>query len=390
MKKLRFALLLHFLLGVLVVLFAGCADDSDDPVSSEGSNSGEWTLHESFFRDSKILLNGAVTNDTFVVAQLSAVSWFGTSSLTPVQNSHIGGSRALDAKPAIHGSLAIYKLEGDNQLLIGSANQPFSSGGFAWGICLHDYDSTISEDATIPVDYHTYPVGAFNDNGLFLTMVSDTSYYYRTNNSLCLINLNPYDYGYGMIELDPEILKIPLERDQYYRLNYIGAVGERFFVSLDGSGNQLLIVEPDGRVTINTDIPDRITDICSYNGVLYASTSYVHEVYYSVDQGTTWELLGTGFPAPGIRFAIIQDELCFYVYSQIGRFDLDNEVVLELDNTGLEGDEITSVNEFNGYVWITTLNGLYFKPVEDFFLERVVEQSLAETIQVETLPHSVD
>ena len=373
MKKLRFALMSSFLLGVLAVMFAGCAEESDDPVSSEGTNSGEWTLHESFFRDNKILLNGAVTNDTFVVAQLSVVSWFGTSSLSPVQNSYIGGSRALTSKPAIHGSLAMYKLDNSCQLLVGSADHSFTSGGFDEGICLRDYDTAFTEEATVPLGYHTRSVGAFNEDGLFLTVIADTSTYYHTNMSLCLIDLNLASNQYDDLSIAPEVNRVQLNVGASVNLYHIDASGSRFFVSMDGDGNNLYVVEPDGQYTINTDIPDRITDIVTYHDTLYASTSYDQSLYTSVDGGDNWTLFGTGFPSLGVNFFIVQDKLCFYIYSQLAMMDFENQVVVELANAGMEGDEITSVNEFNGYVWVTTLNGLYYKPVEDFFEERVVD-----------------
>jgi len=38
-----------------------------------------------------------------------------------------------------------------------------------------------------------------------------------------------------------------------------------------------------------------------------------------------------------------------------------------LDNSGLEGFEITSVNEYNGRAWVTTLSGMFYKDLKDFF-----------------------
>jgi hypothetical protein len=37
-----------------------------------------------------------------------------------------------------------------------------------------------------------------------------------------------------------------------------------------------------------------------------------------------------------------------------------------IDNKGLEGNEITSVNAFNGKVYVTTLSGLFYIPQDQF------------------------
>lgn len=45
----------------------------------------------------------------------------------------------------------------------------------------------------------------------------------------------------------------------------------------------------------------------------------------------------------------------------------------ELDNTGLDGNQITSIGKFNGKIYVTTYSGIYYKDEEDFWTPRESE-----------------
>ena len=57
--------------------------------------------------------------------------------------------------------------------------------------------------------------------------------------------------------------------------------------------------------------------------------------------------------------------------------DLHKGIIQELDNTGLEGNEITSVNQHDGKIWVTTLSGMFTKDVKDFFTFKESQPSQA-------------
>ena len=77
--------------------------------------------------------------------------------------------------------------------------------------------------------------------------------------------------------------------------------------------------------------------------------------------------LSEGLPVYPLTFIEIEQKLCFYIYSQIGWIDFKNQKIIELDNKGLEGNQITSVNEYGTYVWVSTLSGMFKKEVKNFF-----------------------
>ena len=100
-------------------------------------------------------------------------------------------------------------------------------------------------------------------------------------------------------------------------------------------------------------------------------------MFYSTDNGFTWT---EGYETPWelvlLNYAKINGKLIGYRYAQLFEITInENEFqAKELDNDGLEGKSITSVSKFDNKVYLTSLSGVFYKPVDEFFIEKEVEE----------------
>lgn len=367
---------LVFVLSLLFVA-AGC-DKKNNPTGAEGGNSEGWQADQSYFRSDKILLDARVSSDSssFMVAGLGRIALYQTDSADSVRNAFASNDRLMDSRPALSDKYIAYPGKAPTQFII---NSPFYWGGSVSNATFPfvryfrlgetpDY----SPLATIRTKGANIPMGAFNNQDQFLTAVSDTANDY----SLCLVNLNPqttyvgYDNIPNLLQMEPEVKYIRFEPEVFHSISYIGAFGENFFVSLTGASNGLIRVTPSGAVQGTSGFTGHVDDMFARGDTLYAYSWGRNKVFRSTDNGLNWTEFLSQFPVPDPRFFFMDGQLCGYVYSQLFKVDLDQQMLVELDNEGLQGDEITSVNKFNNRVWITTLSGMYYKPADQFFQEK--------------------
>ena len=240
--------------------------------------------------------------------------------------------------------------------------------------------TTIWGKSTVLPNVQDISIGAFNNQDQFLTVVRDS---FNLDISFCLINLNPTLENCANVtclEINPVIKRIQHETNISIQPTQISSYEDIFLVAMNAES---YVIDSDGTVNIAQGIETPVSQYFSANDTLFAVKHYPVELYFSVDRGYTWNLFATGFPAYKIKFFQVNNQLCFYVFSQIVTIDLQNGLIQELDNTGLEGSEITSVNEYDGKVWITTLSGMFKKNIEDFF-------TLKESNLSKLLPTSIN
>ncbi len=363
---------LGFSLAMVTVFLFSCTED-ESPL--ESSSQPAWELDETYFRTSKIILNASASDGRFIVAGVDIMAAYDSSTSETRMSGYPVNNSAINYKPAIGGPYIMYAGEGGNQLCLNSLFYWYGDGSSAsypykYYFRLSEYDVGYSDQARVPIEYDSQNIGAFNNANQYLTLISDTSQAINLNVSFCLISLTPEEnllYGKTILDISPEVLRIPIETNTSKFLSQVGSFEDVFLVSFD----ELYVIDPSGHVSIAQGItPGRITDIFTFNESLYAYNENTYSLYRSADKGLTWQVQATGFPARQLHFFELEDQLCFHVYSQIATVDLDTGTIEELDNAGLEGHEITSVTEYAGKVWVTTLSGMFIKPIENFFTPR--------------------
>ena len=94
---------------------------------------------------------------------------------------------------------------------------------------------------------------------------------------------------------------------------------------------------------------------------------------YESENGLSWNYLGildNSFRL--LNYSTVDGKTIAYYYSQIFQIERSDSGfdIKELSVEGLFGHRITSITEFKGRVYVTTLSGVFYKDLEDFWIEK--------------------
>lgn len=158
----------------------------------------------------------------------------------------------------------------------------------------------------------------------------------------------------------------------------VNTIGNDFFVgyrSVSGEG-QTARIGIDGAVEIVLDEMFR-RKMFPFNGKWYAMGNL--SLYQSENEGKSWQEVTENYPineleVPNLLQAVeINGETILYgMIDSIFRLEKNGEdsfTVHRVDLEGLSGNLLTSLHEWNGRVYATTLSGLYYREVEDFLVQ---------------------
>lgn len=232
---------------------------------------------------------------------------------------------------------------------------------------LSDYDSTFHDFDPLDETYNI-PLGAFNSNHQLLLPYSvgiiDSLAF-----ALISFKINP-DINTDLssndtyIEIkDVKIIKI--HRDNSPKSSIVYGTGNDFIIR---NNNKVAKIYSNGsykEIKIHGFFPSKFFIKNNYLLAVCYGT-----IYLSYDNGETWikEFESNG-GLDMFSYATIDDRVIMSKESSIYEmvFTDTGFVAEELKNDGLEGNFITSVNEFNNKVYISTLSGLFYKNKAEFF-----------------------
>lgn len=103
---------------------------------------------------------------------------------------------------------------------------------------------------------------------------------------------------------------------------------------------------------------------------------FINTLYRSGD-GRSWTEVGEiDRPLELISYDVLEGRTIGVYNSQLFVLELESDIIqiTELNNDGLFGHKITSVDTFNGKVYVATLSGVFVKDLEDFWEEKVIEE----------------
>lgn len=147
-----------------------------------------------------------------------------------------------------------------------------------------------------------------------------------------------------------------------------GAIGENLFFWVYGKGTYRINYNNDTTFLGNYNL----LDFFETNGKFYAITDEIGiKLKESSDSGATWQDKVTNLPS---QFGIINyfnmDGKVFATYnSQIFEIELGatNLTTKEINNDGLTGNVITSVNKCNNKIIVSTKSGVYYCNYSEFY-----------------------
>jgi len=346
-------------ISLILIFLVNCSENTN-----ETDIEPSWKLVEELDYANKIILNSYVTTDSmYYYLSTHRGFWeYEQGDLEPDLRYNYGNTitQTLEYKPVISDSISAYLSEDKTEIRLGLNRSQYDV--LPEIISVWDIDSTFSDNARFEMSYFRDPVGAFNNNNQFLTVALGGM---ESTMNFCIINYCYNDTTYSGIEI--KSTKIINYLDSWCPSHDIKSFGNRFFIV---TCNYNYIVLPDGEYYEMSNLPSAL-EIFSYNDTLFTFTTNFW-LYYSNDLGDNWEKYA--HMSAWVSFFEVSGRLCFHRHYDIHEVDFANEVVRELDNWGLEGNEITSINEFNGRVYISTLSGLFYRDIDEFFTYKDAEE----------------
>lgn len=359
---------------ILTVIFSSCGNDDAD-VQQINNQDSSWQSFAAFQGES--LLNSYVDNQVMVIAgHERVVSQFAQDSgFSAVLDIF---SKSFNSRPTGNKELVLYKnqeVTNKNwELIFIPTTQKYecdasSSSIFSSGISIASIDSSLlSKNAHLASNSFLDPIGILDDQNVFHSIISDNESYFflklkiTTNSFFNGVNqLDCFEY-----EIEPMIIE-PLPDEISGDYKYATIIDSKFYSYFDD--NTLVIIDEGGNI-IDGQLKEGQPIIFEERSKIYAFIPSTGELYEQEGLGN-WNLKKDNSPvftseSAGIKE--IDNSLIFYSKNQIFNLDIDSLEFLEIVNEGItNSNHITSISEFNNKIWLTTLEGLYFKEKDNFY-----------------------
>ena len=140
---------------------------------------------------------------------------------------------------------------------------------------------------------------------------------------------------------------------------------DKFFVSMT---DNLYCIDTTGNVKMILDAPN--SQVISKSDSLFAISNNGN-VYMSSDKGENWSVYcEVAIDASNLKLVSIDNSIIAYPYLCDGhmyKIDIGNHSMSidTLASGGLKDKDITSVSEFRGRVYVTTISGLFYKDLKN-------------------------
>lgn len=159
--------------------------------------------------------------------------------------------------------------------------------------------------------------------------------------------------------------------DDEFQINalYIQHLGNNFFLTTD---TKTYRVNSTGEIAgvYNYHFYDIIEKQDTAFAVGYDFDLRQYEWSYSLDKGVLWnKVVKITNQYEWLHYAMVNNQIIGFWKSQIWQIKTTSTGIesIELDNDGLEGKQITSLTVYKGKVFVSTLSGVFYKTIDDFF-----------------------
>ncbi|MFD2599927.1 hypothetical protein ACFSQ3_13295 [Sphingobacterium corticis] len=346
-------------------VLSSCSKDA--PLEQEVERTNTWTVDERFQYHFKSQLYA-----TKIGNKLAMIGPYGYTNLKSDSSMSQGSeiSRyALYFTPSINVKLPISERYfvganmKDDKVLFVNSDYPVSTG-LSFSLDMRTIDPTFQE--LLFVHSHFGESMAINDKNQTLMAYRSADENNYPIMKLLLVDVDAGDEepsNFSWMKINNSKV-IDLDRESHYGMDMITTTGDNFLVS---SHSKTLHVSSDG---VYKEVLDKaLVRTFSDKDILYGFGRN-GDFYQSSDRGNSWrKAYDVERLLSDVTFSHVGDQLVGYRYGQIWKFDFNESgyEAEELVNDGLVGNLITSLNEFDGKIYITTLSGVYHKPIEQFF-----------------------
>lgn len=297
---------------------------------------------------SRVLMNSAIHDEELKVRGMYGLYTFDENGI--VQEFITGTNSSIYVKNAFSHNLTTTFYSSENNIAIVNTKYNFSN---ARKVQLNFWGNN-----NLPFDKFNYghEIGAFNENNVFLTSVQDSSD--LDVMKLFMLKCNPIFWG---VESDStygyKTIQLPIESSN--EVHRMQSFGNQFFVS---TNNNAYLVKEDA--TYQQIFNHTIHDFFEYNGKIYADNG---DNIYSTTDGITWNIEASALNYTGFRqFFTANNNLYCFDDDQLFAVNPTDFSLTTISNRNLEGKKITSAIVYNHKVWLTTLDGLFTRNIENF------------------------
>ncbi|QKG55426.1 hypothetical protein GKZ68_01485 [Hymenobacter sp. BRD128] len=364
---------------VTLVLVTACKKEVEKIVVQEVDKQYSWSEVKQLYGLQKFIIGMSKDANSIYLQQ---PSWFGVLTPSPTATARrtygyyesVTGPLSTVVLPAdvqtripLGPNFFAYPYHSDSVLLAFPTAPPFAANLGA-EIHLHRLDPT----ATVFVNNRGYvplQFGAINNNNQLLVNYLTTKYP-DPNLHFTLSKITTY---FGQVTAQTQVVQVPLSATGTYAgFCTVAVIDEYFLVNAFNQG--IYKIKPDGTAR-QVFGPAAVVNYYKWQGTVYAvEGNGSRAVITSADNGETWQRF-TGVPnyfgvstfrpvgdsLVGITHTIITNSL----YSL--RWQGNSYRVRELKNDGLGQADFTDLAQLGDTVYLGTTNGLFKRPLSNFF-----------------------
>jgi hypothetical protein len=359
--------LLFSILPLLVIQFS-CKKET---IIKEIPITHSWSLDSNFVGIDKIMLTSVPMNDSMIaVASNYQIAYVNVKHLGYTVRIGIPDKSYYSAlvPPSISKGMTV-SVSDPNKLVVFATYMPVFQSGIPESF-KPTYSSSTTSIKSLPTGYiFNSGISIINDKYILAPFETDWT---NSKATFSLIKVSQKGWN-TIIESTKNITAEAVPSTHFYSGNDYSATffGKFFytyyrqFFRVDTLGN----VKSFGYSPIQTTLSDNVSQMFTLNNYLFAMAG--GNFFVSNDQGENWSLFYqyvSGDIYSWCNFWNVGKDVYASYLSQIWKVTLSGESLKykEIDNDGLQGSQITSINKCGKYAFVTTLSGLYYRDTTKF------------------------
>lgn len=384
-------------LGTLGLCLSACKHNEPTPITPSDTTTAIpiWKLHPDLIFSNKILIAAHANAKRLVIAGINGffqmdagdssfvkpsqfgstiyrygvggqAAFVGESTATPVISDHLYGSIRAD------GGMVGLSVIGDSLSITGNYSQAASSLYFNDLLPNQGFTGLYTGLNTL-----TTPFGSINESTQ--TLLVHSAY---TGNSTCLVTRKDNAKYFASYTSN---VGYPQQMIKSYQPNLLAnlktlasiAVDDHFVATTYTPYQGITIINTDGTLKRISNPPLLPSTYFYYRGHLYGGDNQGNLIR-SLNGGLSWQTMARYSFSTIPHYAEINGQLIAYGHSQLFWLDDGTETftihnsgstsLKELNNNGLQDNELTGLVQFGSQIYGTTLSGLFHLKLSDFFV----------------------
>jgi hypothetical protein len=348
---------------ISIFLLNGCSKDDE---TIELNDRSGWSKHDGFLNTRSILNNMSTDGMNLYVLGHNRISIIRNSISDPIDHYLLDFLNPVFNRLPVSPDLFI-SLVGDQSFFV---DDPIISFQYTQ-LPLEPQCRLLVDLAEIDSTFARFDIRGFTaGNAIVLNDKLQCLLPYFVYEGASSISLTPHFFLFQMALEGNAVIKVPsiLSVDRLKldasdgSLTNLNTVEDMIFISSTNATHK--IDQNNDLVRVSSVKVNRIFRL---EGDLYGLNN--SNLYRSTDDGDSWVeqgLISEDFAK--LNFVDIAGHLIGYQNSNLYHVQLENEQLsaIELQNNGLEGNEITSICVYDDHVMISTLSGMFYNHLDTF------------------------